>query len=123
MKSKLLIVAMLFMFAITACANKPFPPGMYKPVEQLSTTRITEFKFAEDGTFAVLYYNGLKAGGAYTVSSGRITLSESEDSPCFGYPITMTWTYSGNTLTLKTVEDTCPAMPTTDWAGEWSREP
>jgi len=123
MKPKSWIAGMLLMLAIAACSSEPFPTGIYEPAQPSSTSRITEFELAEEGTFAVVYYNGLEARGTYAVSDGQITLDESPDSPCFGYPITMSWTSSGTTLTLKTVQDTCPAMPTTDWAGEWARRP
>ena len=117
------IAPTLLMLVFTACASPQFPVGTYKPSDHPEDSRITRFKFAEDGTFAVLYYNGLTAGGVYAISGDEIAFSDAEESPCFGTPITMTWTASGATLTLKAVEDTCPFRPTTDWAGEWTREP
>ena len=124
MKSKALwIAAMILLVIAPACGSKEFPAGNYKPAQPSPTDRIVEFNFAEDGIFAISYYNDLKADGMYTVSGDHITLNESEDGPCFGSPITMSWSFSGNTLTLKTVEDTCRQGPSTDWAREWSREP
>jgi len=124
MKSKALWIAAMVLLVMTpACGSMEFPAGIYKPAQPTSVDRITEFRFEEDGTFAISYDNGLKADGVYTVSGNQITLNESEDSPCFGSPITMSWTSSENTLTFKTVEDTCPELPSTDWAREWSREP
>jgi hypothetical protein len=123
MKPKRMIAATLLTLAVTACATPQFPAGTYKPSDHPEESRITRFEFAEDGTFAVLYYNGLTAGGAYAISGDEIAFSDAEDSPCYGSPITMTWTAIGDTLTLKAIEDTCTFRPTTDWAGEWTREP
>jgi hypothetical protein len=123
MKATTGIAATLLMLAVTACQTPQFPVGTYKPSDHPEDARITRFEFTEDGTFAVSYYNGLRAGGAYVVSDDEISFSDAEDSPCFGSPITMTWTTSGDTLTLTAVEDTCSFRPTTDWAGEWTREP
>ena len=123
MKATRPIAVTLLMLAITACEPPQFPAGTYKPADHPEDSRITHFAFTEDGAFAVLYYNGLRAGGTYAVSDDQIAFSDAEDSPCFGSPIIMTWTTSGGTLTLRAVEDTCPFRPTTDWAGQWTREP
>lgn len=124
MKSKALwIAAMVFLVVTTACGSKEFPAGTYKPAQPSPTDRIVEFNFAQDGTFTISYYDGKKATGTYAVSGDNITLEESEDSPCFGSSVIMSWTSNGNNLTLKTVEDTCSYAPSTDWAREWSREP
>ena len=118
------IVAMTMMIACSACGTKSFPAGAYVRAEPSPTDRITEFLFAEDGTFTISYYDGKQATGTYTESGDEITLNElNEDSPCIDAPATMSWTSSGDTLTLKTVEDKCREGPSYDWAGEWSKLP
>lgn len=123
MKSKALRIAVMLLLVMTsACSVKQFPAGVYKPAQLSPTDSIVEFKFTEDGTFAISYYDGRKAGGMYTVSDDHITFNESEDGPCFGSPVVMAWTSNGNNLTLKSVEDTCRYSPSFDWARVWSRE-
>ena len=118
------VVAVTMMIACSACATKGFPAGAYEPAEPSPTDRITEFLFAEDGTFTISYYDGKQATGTYAASGDQITLTElNEDSPCLDAPATMSWTSSGDRLTLKTLEDTCRAGPSYDWAREWSKLP
>jgi hypothetical protein len=124
MKSTTSWIAVIMLLVMTAaCGSKEFPMGIYKPAQPSPTDRIVEFNFAQDGTFTTSYYDGKKAAGTYAVSGDKITLNESEDSPCFGSSVIMSWASSGNNLTLKTVEDTCQYAPSTDLAREWIREP
>jgi hypothetical protein len=125
MRSKaILTIAAALLIACSACSTKTFPAGAYIPAQPSPTDRITEFSFADDGTFTISYYDGKQATGTYTASGDEITLNElNEDSPCIGSPATMTWASSGDRLTFKTLEDACSAGPSYDWAREWTRQP
>ena len=124
MKSKIPRYAALLLTAAVACSStKAFPAGVYVPAQSSPTDRIVEFTFSEDGTFLISYYDQKTAGGTYSVSGSQITLSESEGSPCFGYPATMNWSSTGSNLTFQFWEDTCPEGPSYDWVREWSKKP
>ena len=115
---------MALLIASAACSGKVFPVGAYVPAQASPTDRITEFSFAPDGTFTISYYDGKQATGTYVASGDQITFNElNEDSPCLGSPVTMSWASSGNHLSFKTVEDTCKAGPSFDWARQWSKQP
>ena len=119
-----LVAAIVVMIACTACSSQAFPAGVYTAAQPSPTDRITEFSFTPDGAFTISYYDGKQATGTYSVSGGKITFNElNEDSPCLGSPATMSWTSSGDRLTLKTIEDKCSAGPSYDWARDWNKLP
>ena len=118
------IAAMAILLGTAACGTQHFPAGVYVASQPSPTDRITEFTFAEDGTFTSAYYDGKAATGTYTISGDKITLVElNQDSPCLEAPATMTWRASGSNLTLGFFEDQCREGPSYDWAREWTRKP
>jgi hypothetical protein len=124
MKNKVLVMAaMALMIFSAACSPKAFAAGDYKPAESNANTPVVAFNLASDGTFAVATYDGRNLEGTYTVSGDKITLNAAKGGPCFGSPMTMSWTSSGNSLALKTVEDACSEGISYDLAGDWSKQP
>ena len=81
-----------------------FPLGIFKPDPQGISNYMM---FTANGTFII----GLPGGsrlGTYVVNGDQIVFNAS-DGPCVNYPGTYHWELHGNSLTLKPVNETCPA--------------
>ncbi len=98
----------------------PFPTGVFKVVTKVHTD---EIDFLEDGTYR--QKGGiLTVSGTYVVSGNQVVLSEIKNSgACGKYPGTYEWSFDGQVLTLKTVENKCPSASIFTLEGQWTRQP
>jgi hypothetical protein len=120
MKNRALpIAATAILLFSAACSSKPFPVGNYKPAANNTFVSSTTFDFSPDGTWSSSTYDGKSLKGTYEISGDKLTLHDSKDGPCFGYPMTMSWKVSGETITFKNVQDTCSKGITFDLVGDW----
>ena len=79
--------------------------------------------FKQDGSFT-LTRNGtpMVQRGSYTVVEDQITIA-GDSAPCVGQgPGTYLWTYDGQVLTWKAVQDPCPERKGTQHGSQWTAQ-
>ena len=130
----LILILILGSIAMGACTAPPtltppptvtgpggFPVGMYKPDHQLWANYMM---FTPQGT--VVIGLGDADTGSYTVNGDQIVFNM-DIGICHTHPGTYHWELQGNTLTLKAVDETCPASMSNrsaDMAGRsWILQP
>jgi hypothetical protein len=106
--------------APTYTPGGPFPTGTYEPIRVLY---INKLEFREDGTFRYTLDGGGAVSGTYVLDSNQIVLNESQIGPCAGFPGTYKWSFDGNTLYLKAIEDKCPLPHKLPLQRGWVKQP
>src|SRR5215216_2518104 len=94
--------------ALTYTPGGPFPVGTYEPRKVLY---INKLEFHEDGTFRYTLDSqtgGGSVSGTYVLNGNDIILNEAQTGPCAGFPGVYSWSFDGNVLFLKAIEDKCP---------------